>query len=288
MRFGYYGPDVIERQRWMRDVLGPALGAAARAAGGFDLKKIAAQAMVMGDEFHQRNVAASALFLREVAQWLPGVVPDADKLAAIFDFMRRTEQFFLNLAMAYGKATVDAARQIQAGTIVTTMARNGVRFGIRLSGTGDRWHTGPVNTARGVYFPGYTAEDGNPDIGDSTVTETLGWGGMVEAASPAVCRLVGVPSLAEAIRTTEQMYAICITENEQFQVPALDWRGVPLGIDAMRVVELGVLPVIHTGIAHKEPGRGQIGSGVVRPPLECFTNAVQAYAEAWAEPARRG
>jgi hypothetical protein len=286
MRFGYYGPEVLERQRWMRDVLGPALGAAARAAGGFDLKKIAALAITMGDEFHQRNVAASALFVREVAHWLAQVVSDPEQLAGIFHFMRRTEQFFLNLAMAYGKATVDAARQIQAGTIVTTMARNGVRFGIRLSGTGDHWFTGPVNTPRGVYFPGFTAEDGNPDIGDSTVTETIGWGGVAEAASPAVCRLVGVPTLADAIRTTEEMRAISVAENEQFQVPTLDWRGVPIGIDATRVVELGVLPMIHTGIAHKQPGRGQIGSGTVRPPMGCFTQAVQAYADALAQPVR--
>ena len=287
MRFGYYGPDVIERQRWMRDTLRPVLGAAVRAASGINLKRIAAEALAMGDEFHQRNVAASAIFLRELAPWLSRVCHDADQLTSVFSFMAQTPQFFLNLAMAYGKATVDAARQIRAGSVVTAMARNGVQFGIRLSGTGDRWFTGPVNTARGVYFSGFTAEDGNPDIGDSTVTETIGWGGIAQAASPGVCKIVGVPSLADAIRSTEAMRTISIAEHPDFVVPTLDWRGVPIGIDATRVVELEVLPMIHTGIAHKEPGRGQIGSGTVHPPMQCFTQAVHAYAAQLGELALR-
>jgi hypothetical protein len=277
MRFGYYGPDVIERQRWMRDVLRPNLGAAARAADGIRLKPIATEAFTMGDEFHQRNVAASALFIREVAPWLAKAARNSDELHSVFRFIATTPQFFLNLAMAYGKVTVDAARQIRAGTVVTTMARNGVRFGIRMSGTGDRWFTGPVNTAHGVYFEGFTAEDGNPDIGDSTVTETLGWGGMSEAASANVGRIVGV-SVEDGIKSTREMWEITHTKDPNFLIPALGFQGAPLGVDATRVVESGILPLINTGIAHKEPGRGQVGSGTVRPPMRCFVEAVRAYA----------
>lgn len=228
MRFGYYGPDVLERQRWMRDVLGPALAEAVQSAGGINLKKIAIEAITMGDEFHQRNVAASALFMREVGPWLARACRDAEQLSSVFRFIADTPQFFLNLAMAYGKVTVDAARTIRAGTVVTTMARNGVRFGIRMSGTGERWFTGPVNMPRGVYFDGFTAEDGNPDIGDSTVTETLGWGGMAEAASPNVGRIVGL-SVQDGLRVTQEMHEITLSESHTSRCQRSIFEGSRLG-----------------------------------------------------------
>jgi hypothetical protein len=279
LRFGAYGPDVLERLAWMRDELGPALGAAARAAGGVDLKAVAARAVTMGDEFHQRNIAASALFLRDVAPWVAETVDDAAARGRVLRFLRETDQFFLNLAMAYAKVAVDAGRSIRAGTIVTTMSRNGVRFGVRMSGTGDRWFTAPVNTPRGIYFSGYTEADGNPDIGDSAVTETVGWGGMAMAAAPGVVRFVGAGSAADAVRITQDMAEICAAENPAFAVPSLDFRGLPIGIDACKVVELGVEPIINTGIAHRRAGVGQVGAGTVRAPLACFEQAILAYAE---------
>jgi Protein of unknown function (DUF1116) len=274
LRFGANGPDVLERLRWMRDVLGPALGAATRAMGGVDLRAIAARAITMGDEFHQRNIAASALFLRELAPALAETAADA----GVLRFLARTEQFFLNLAMAYGKVTVDAARSIRAGTVVTTMTRNGVRFGVRLSGTGERWFTAPVNTPRGLYFAGFGEADANPDIGDSAVTETIGWGAGAMAASPGVVRFVGAGSAADAVRITQAMADVCVGSNPHFVVPGLDFQPLPIGIDALAVVDLGLEPLINTGIAHRRPGVGQVGAGTVRAPLACFEQAVLAYA----------
>lgn len=279
LRFGAYGPDVLARLRWMRDVLGPALGVAVRASGGINLKAIAGKAVGMGDELHQRNIAASALFLREVAPWLAREVDDRQALAEVLRFLGETEQFFLNLAMAYGKATVDAARTVRAGTVVTTMTRNGVRFGIRLSGTGERWFTAPVNTPRGIYFAGFSEADGSPDIGDSAITETIGWGGVAMGAAPGVIRFVGAGGAADATRISNEIAEACVDENPHFVVPTLDFRGLPIGIDVLRVVELGVLPLINTGIAHRQPGVGQVGAGTVPPPLDCFLQAVRAYAE---------
>jgi hypothetical protein len=279
LRFGANGPDVIDRLVWIRDVLGPALGAAARAAGGIDLRAIAARAIAMGDEFHQRNIAASALFLRAVAPWLAEVDLLPSSRSRVLRFLGETEQFFLNIAMAYGKVSVDAARTIHAGTVVTTMTRNGVRFGVRLSGTGDRWFTAPVNTPKGIYFAGFGEADGNPDIGDSAVTETIGWGGGAMAAAPGVIRFVGAGGFADALDITRAIAEVCVASNPHFLLPMLDFDALPVGLDAMRLVELGVEPIINTGIAHRQAGIGQVGAGTVRAPLACFSAALGGYAE---------
>ncbi len=275
LRMGANGPEVIDRLRWMRDELAPALSKAlATMEGGLNLRNIMARAIGMGDEFHQRNIAASALFLREMGPALSATGASAK----VFKFLGDTDQFFLNLAMAAGKVTVDYARQIQDGTILTTMTRNGVRFGIRVAACGDQWFTGPVGTPQGMYFSGYSAEDANPDIGDSAVTETVGWGGMAMAASPGVIRFVGAGGFEDAVRITREMGEISISNNPNLQIPTMDFMGTPIGVDIRRVVETGVLPIINTGIAHKEPGRGQIGAGTVKPPIEAFEQALIAVA----------
>lgn len=280
LRFGAYGPEVLERLTWMRDVLGPALGEAVRASGGIELRGIVARAMAMGDELHQRNVAASSLLLRELGPWLARSGREPAQLGAVFQFLGETEQFFLNVAMACAKVAADAAHTLGAGTVVTAMSRNGVRFGIRLSGTGDGWFTAPVNTPSGMYFSGFSEQDGSPDIGDSAITETVGWGGMAMAAAPGVIRFVGAGSTFEdALRITREQSELCVAENPYFPLPALDFRPLPIGIDATRVVELGETPLINTGIAHREPGIGQVGAGTVNAPLACFVEAVRAYAE---------
>jgi hypothetical protein len=279
LRFGANGPDVIDRLVWMRDVLGPLLGAAARAAGGVDLRAIAARAITMGDEFHQRNIAASALFLRAIAPWLEEVDAPSSTRSQVLRFLGATEQFFLNVAMAYGKVSVDAARTIGAGTVVTTMTRNGVRFGVRLSGTGDRWFTASVTTPRGIYFAGFHEADGNPDIGDSAVTETIGWGGSAMAAAPGVIRFLGAGGFGDAVDITRSMADVCVASNPHFLLPTLDFEALPVGLDAMRLVELGVEPIINTGIAHRQAGIGQVGAGTVRAPLACFSAALRGYAE---------
>ncbi len=280
LRFGAYSEDVIERLRWMRDVLGPVLGRALRSKeNGLAINPLIAKAVAMGDEFHQRNIAASLCFLKEMAPLITDMdLNDKDKYDVI-KFLADTDQFFLNIMMATGKAVMDAARTVTEGTIVTAMCRNGYEFGIRIAGMGDEWFTGPVNTPQGLYFTGYDAEDACADMGDSAITETFGVGGMAMIAAPAVTRFVGAGGYEDALRTSNEMTEITIDRNPNFTVPTWNFQGICLGIDARLVVEKGITPVINTGIAHRIAGFGQIGAGTVHPPMDCFTKAVMAYAK---------
>ncbi|GGI43024.1 DUF1116 domain-containing protein [Mammaliicoccus stepanovicii] len=281
MRFGAYNEQVINRLHWMKDVLGPILGEAIRTMDdGMNVNVLIAKAIAMGDEFHQRNIAASYAFLRDVAPIISSLDHiDNVKRTEVLQFLADTDQFFLNVAMATGKAMMDAARQIEAGTVVTAMTRNGHEFGIRIAGMGDEWFTGPVNTPQGLYFTGYSADDANPDMGDSAITETIGVGGMAMIAAPAVTRFVGTGGFDDALQTSNDMTEITIGENPNFSIPTWNFKGAVLGIDARKVVETGITPVINTGIAHKVAGFGQIGAGTVHPPIECFEKAITAYAE---------
>ena len=279
MRFGGNDADVRARLRWMAEVLGPALGGALRSGDGVPLKGIVARGLAAGDEMHQRNVACTGLLLRELAPPLARSVESREALAAILAFIAGNDQFFLNVAMALGKAVADPARGVEDSSLVTAMSRNGTDFGIRLSGTGDRWFTAPVEMPRGLYFPGFTEADANPDMGDSTIVETVGLGGFAMAAAPAVAGFVGAGSAAEALGYTRRMYEITLARNAEWTLPALDFAGVPTGIDARRVVASGFAPTINTGIAHREPGVGQVGAGVVRAPMDCFAMALGALAE---------
>ena len=281
LRFGAYNETVVNRLHWMKDVLGPVLGKALQKMDdGLNVNVLIAKAIAMGDEFHQRNIAASLAFLKEVAPIISELEDvEPEKRTEVIQFLADTDQFFLNVAMATGKAMMDAARQIEHGTIVTAMCRNGENFGIRIAGMGDEWFTAPVNTPQGLYFTGYSSEDANTDIGDSAITETIGVGGMAMIAAPAVTRFVGSGGFADALATSDEMTEICIGENPNFSIPTWDFKGACLGIDARLVVEKGITPVINTGIAHKIAGFGQIGAGTVHPPIECFEKAITAYAE---------
>ena len=279
LRFGAYSEEVVNRLRWMRDILGPTLGKAIRELGGIDVNPLMAKALAMGDEFHQRNIAASLSFLKEVAPVITKLDIDEKDRYDVIRFLSDTDQFFLNIMMATGKAIMDAARTIQKGTIVTAMCRNGVEFGIRIAGMGDEWFTGPVNTPKGLYFTGYDEEDACPDMGDSAITETFGVGGMAMIAAPAVTRFVGAGGYEDALRTSNDMMEICIDRNPNFIIPNWNFQGICLGIDARLVVEKGITPVINTGIAHKVAGFGQVGAGTVHPPIECFEKAIAAYAK---------
>ncbi|WP_313468487.1 DUF1116 domain-containing protein [Carnobacterium sp.] len=280
LRFGAYGEDVVNRLRWMRDVLGPVLSKVLQTMEeGMNLNVIIAKSIAMGDEFHQRNIAASLNFLKEVAPIVSELDIDEKERQEVIKFLADTDQFFLNPMMAAAKAVLDGARTIESGTVVTAMARNGENFGIKISGMGDEWFTGPVNTPQGLYFSGYTADDANPDIGDSAITETFGVGGMAMIAAPAVTRFVGTGGFNDALKTSNDMTEITIDHNPNFPVPTWDFQGIVLGIDARKVVETGILPVINTGIAHKVAGLGQIGAGTVTPPIECFEKAITAYAK---------
>lgn len=280
MRFGAYNDDVIARHTWMKESLSPILNETLQQfETGVDLTSLMAQAITMGDEFHQRNIAASALLLRTLSPKLVRVNKNSSEIAKVFDFLSSTDQFFLNIAMAYCKSVMDSAATIKAGTIITAMTRNGKDFGIKVSALGDQWFTAPVNTPEGLFFTGYRQEDANADIGDSAITEAFGIGGAAMVAAPGVTRFVGVGGLDTAIEISEEMSEIYLTHNPILQIPSWNFQGCCLGLDLRRVVETGITPLINTGIAHKQAGIGQIGAGTVRAPLACFEKALVALAE---------
>ena len=279
LRYGGMGPEVYVRLKWMATDLYPALDRALQTLpNGIDIKSIIAQALHMGDECHNRNRAATSLFLRAVGPALARTNKDNEVLAKVIEFIDRNDHFFLNLSMPGGKAMLEAAEGVEGSTIVTVMARNGTDFGIRLASMPERWFTAPAGKVQGLYFPQYTEKDANPDIGDSTITETAGYGGMAMAAAPAITQFVGgTPQLA--LQTTLEMYEITFGEHENLTIPALNFRGTPLGIDVRKVMETGILPQINTGIAHKNPGVGMVGAGILRAPEQCFKDAFEAIKE---------
>jgi hypothetical protein len=280
MRFGGNDAEVLARLAWLRDEFGPLLGKALRASGGVALNPLIARGLAMGDEMHQRNVACSSLLLRILAPSLSASATDLPSLTRAFEFMGGNDQFFLNVAMAMGKSITDPARGIARSSLVTAMSRNGTDFGIRVAGLGEAWFTAPVEMPQGLYFPGYSAADANPDIGDSAILETIGLGAFAMAAAPAVAGFVGAGGFAEALGYTRAMSEIAAGRNPKWGIPALEFAGTPAGIDVRRVVETGVAPAINTGIAHRLPGVGQVGAGVARAPLACFEKALLALAAA--------
>lgn len=278
LRFGAYSPEVIDRLKWMAEALAPTLGKAIDLSGGIDLKGIIAQMLHMGDEAHNRNKSGTSLFIRKIAPFMLETDVERKVVRECLAFLDSNDHSFLNLSMPACKAVLDAGNGVPYSTLVTTMSRNGTDFGIRVSGTGTTWFTGPANYVEGLLFPGYTAKDANPDLGDSAITETAGIGGFAMAAAPAIVQFVG-GSAADALAYSKLMYQITYGQNSMYTIPALDFRGTPTGIDVRKVIELGILPNINTGIAHKEPGIGQVGAGLVKPPQVCFEKALFALVE---------
>lgn len=278
LRYGAYSPEVLERLRWINTEMAQLLREALAETDGIDLRALVAEALHMGDEGHNRNKAGSILFLKALAPVIARVAPTERAGERVLQVIGDNALSVLNPVMAACKAMADAAHGIEGSTMVTAMARNGTEFGIRVSGLGDAWFTAPAPTPDGLYFSGFTAADANPDIGDSTITETIGIGGFAMAAAPAIVSFVsGTPQ--DAVNATLEMYEITLTEHSHFTIPQLDFRGTPTGIDIRKVVELGVTPRINTGIAHREAGVGQVGAGLVRPPIGVFEKALVAYAE---------
>jgi hypothetical protein len=273
LRYGAFSSDVIERLKWMEDVLYPSLKTTIEKSGKIDLKNIIAQALHMGDEVHNRNRAATSLLYRMLAPSIVKFVDDKNTAIDVLEFINRNDHFFLNLSMAVSKVSLDPARNIDFSSIVVVMARNGTEFGVQLAGTGDEWFTGPSPVPDALYFQGFTKEDANPDIGDSSITETNGLGGFAIAASPAIVQFVG-GNTKDAVNYTMKMYEITAAENNIYKIPYLNFRGTPTGIDVIKVVENSVLPFIDTGVAHKNAGIGQIGAGVLSAPSEPFINAL--------------
>ncbi len=281
LRFGAFNDEVVNRLHWMADVLGPTIAKAVKLTEeGINLNVIISKAITMGDEFHQRNIAASLLLMKELIPLINRVEMDAEEKQSVIKFLADTDQFFLNVMMATGKSIVDYARKIQEGTIVTTLTRNGKDFGVRIAGMGDEWFTAPVNTPNGLYFTGFSEKDASPDIGDSAITETVGVGAMVTIAAPAVTRFVGSGGgYDDALALSDKLNEICISNNPNWSIPNWNFKGAPLGIDARKVVATGITPLINTGIAHREAGVGQVGAGTANAPLACFEKAILAYAK---------
>jgi hypothetical protein len=282
LRYGAYSEEVIAKLRWMNDVMAPHLADALAATPGLDMRALLAEALHMGDEGHNRNKAASLIFLKLLSPLLARVVSDSEVEAQIVQFLGDNALSVLNPVMAACKAMADAAHGVEGSTLVTAMARNGTDFGIRVSGLGDAWFTAPAEIPDGLYFPGFSSADANRDIGDSTITETAGIGAFAMAAAPAIVTFVsGTPQ--DALNATLEMYEITAAEHSHFTIPALDFRGSPTGIDLRKVVEFGLTPRVNTGIAHKEAGIGQVGAGLVRPPMAIFEQALVAFAERYFE-----
>jgi hypothetical protein len=249
-----------------------------RRHGPVDLKAILAQMLQMGDEAHNRNRAGTLMLLRELLPELIGSGAPAADVAEAVRFMAGNDHFFLNLAMPACKLTLDSARGIAGSTVVVAMARNGTDFGIQVAGTGDQWFTGPAQLADGLFLGSFTAEDANPDIGDSAITETAGLGGFSMAAAPAIVRFVG-GEVADALAASRRMYEITVGEHPMYSIPVLNFRGSPTGIDVTKVVRTEILPQINTGMAGKLAGVGQVGAGLVTPPAEIFPKALAALAQ---------
>ncbi len=278
MRFGANGPKVIERLRWIEKVLAPVLDEAVKKAGGLNLKNVMAQALAMGDEMHQRNVAASLQFYKQLCGEIQDVVNGKPYAHEVIEFLvKKNDQFFLNLAMASSKSIMDAARNVKKSTVVTALSRNGVDFGLNISSLGYRWFTAPVKMPVGLYFPGFSEKDANGDMGDSSITECIGIGGCAMGCSPAVVNFVGAGSVSKAIEYSQSMGEITVAKNYNLPMPNLNFEGVPNGFDIRKIVETGILPVINTGMAHKKPGIGQVGAGIAQPPMEIFEEALRVF-----------
>jgi len=277
-QFGQYSPEALEGLEKWRDVWAPALQTAVRSLGELPLKPIITKALQMGDELHNRPVAASSLFANAMSIPLLKSGLPQDQIAATMGLLGGHELLFLGLSMAAGKSIVDPARDIPFCTGVTAMARNGTAFGIHVSGLEGEWFTAPAPEVKGLFLPGFKQGDEGRDIGDSAITETVGWGGFVLGGAAGILAFVG-GTPEEALAYSRQMRQITIGQSPDYLIPPLGFEGTAVGIDIRKVVQTGILPIIDTAMAHKEPGHPIVGAGLVRPPLECFTKALKRFAE---------
>ncbi len=282
LRMGAYSEEVITRLKWMEEVMFPVLRRAINKLGELDLKEIMARALEMGDELHNRSRAASYILFSRIAPYLSETSTDVSQTNDVFRFMESNIHTFLGFSMSSAKASLDAIRDREGCSIVTVMARNGTEFGIQVSGTGDQWFTAPAAVPDVLLFPGFKKEDVNPDIGDSAITETVGVGGFAIASAPAITSFVG-GTVEQVTQRMLSMYDITVGENDTYKIPFLDFRGTPTGIDVRKVVDTGIAPFIDTGAAHREPGIGQVGAGLVDAPMEVFQQAAAAFRQKYGE-----
>ncbi len=278
LRMGAYSEEVLDRLHWMNEVMGPVLDKAIKYLGGIDIRALLGKALHMGDDGHNRLDACSVLFTTMLAPAVVKVCDDKEETEKIIKFLADNALSILNPVMAAAKTMADAAANVEYSTVVTTMARNGTDFGIRVSGIGDKWFTAPAPIVKALYFPGFSEKDANPDIGDSVITETAGFGGFAMASAPAIVTFIS-GTAKDAVSTTMDMYEITDGEHKFLTIPYLDFRGTPTGIDIRKVVDKGIAPRVNTGVAHKDPGVGQVGAGVVSAPMKIFEDAIVAFTE---------
>ena len=276
-QFGDFSEQALQGLRMWRDVWAPTLRKALHTIGSLDLKPIITKALQMGDELHNRHSASSSLFANAMAVAIAQT--DYENKGAVIGtlkYITNHELIFLGLAMAAGKAIADPARDVEYSTVVTAMCRNGVEFGIRVSGLGDEWFTAPAPVVDGLYMPGYSAGDAGLDMGDSAITETVGWGGFVIGGAPGILSLVG-GTPEEALNYSREMKKITIGTHPTYRMPVLGFAGIPIGIDIRLAVQTNITPIIDTAIAHKDPGYPKIGAGLLRAPADCFKKALIAF-----------
>jgi len=278
LRFGANSKDVIDRLKWMEEVLGPILKEAIKLKKEIDLRSITSQALLMGDECHNRNIAATTLFLKEIIPSLLETKFSKKDIKSVIDFISNNPHFYLNISMAACKSTADGIKGIKHSSIVYAMARNGTDIGIRIAGMPDEWFVHKAGIPKGLFFPGYTQKHANPDLGDSTISEVAGIGAFAMAAAPAITKFVG-GTPEDAVNYTLKMYKITDGEHSFYQIPYFNFRGTPIGMNILKVVETGITPFINTGIAHKKAGIGQIGAGLLFAPMEVFENSVKKFAK---------
>jgi hypothetical protein len=277
-QFGEYSEGALEGLRLWRDVWAPSLRKGLQKREGLELKPLIAKALQMGDELHNRPVAASSLFANVMAVAMVEADVAKEPLLGTLKYITNHELLGLGLSMAAGKVSADPAQGIEFGTVVVAMARNGSEFGIRVSGLGEDWFTAPSPRVNGLYLPGYSEKDAGCDMGDSAITETVGWGGFALAGATGILALVG-GTPEEAVKYSQDMRQITVSTSPNYRMPVFGFQGTPVGIDIRKVVQTGITPIIDTAIAHQNPGYPIIGAGLVRAPLECFQKALKAFGQ---------
>jgi len=275
--FGAFGKETLTRLNWIRDVFAPVMKKAVKESGGISIWNILSQGIQMGDECHNRHGACTNIFIKNIVEPLFSLDIPKKKAIDVYKFMAGNSHFFLNFTMTGCKLAMDAAHGVNDSTIVTAMSRNGTDFGIRVSGLGDKWFvTKSPYLPDALYNPGYGPEDGAPDIGDSSIIETMGLGGFAIAAAPSMASFAG-GGFKDAVNITNEMALITTTNNSKFAIPSLDFKGTPTGIDVRKVVDTTILPSINSAVVHRSSGAGQIGAGIVKAPYECFTKAIKEF-----------
>jgi Protein of unknown function (DUF1116) len=276
-QFGQFDAEALAGLSRWRDVWAPSVRAGLRKRGPVPLKSIIARALQMGDELHNRPNAASSLFANVMGQAMVDADVAKPALLQTMGYLSGNEFLFLGISMAAAKSAAEPLEGLEDTTLVTAMARNGVEFGIRVSGLPGEWFVAPAPPVDGLFLPGFKAEDAGLDMGDSAITETVGWGGFVLGGAPGILALTG-GTPEQALRISRDMREITTGLSPDYRMPSLGFAGTAVGIDIRKVVATGIEPVIDTAIAHREPGHSKIGGGLVRAPMECFRKALAEFA----------